>query len=69
MPPNSSVAFPTGTQIDCIQVGAGKVTLAQGAGVTINSKSSNKAIGAQYVGVSLIKTATDTWYLLGDLIA
>jgi len=69
VPPNSSVAFPTGTQIDCIQVGAGKVTLAQGAGVTINSKSSNKAIGAQYVGVSLIKTATDTWYLLGDLIA
>lgn len=38
VPPNSSVAFPIGTQIDVVQLGAGKVTLAQGAGVTINSK-------------------------------
>lgn len=69
VPPNSSVAYPVGTQIDVLQLGAGKVTLAQGAGVTINSKGSNKAISAQYVGVSLIKTATDVWSLLGDLIA
>lgn len=38
VPPNSVVAFPIGTQIDVVQLGAGKVTLAQGAGVTINSK-------------------------------
>lgn len=69
VPPNSSVAFPVGSQIDCSQVGAGKTTLAQGSGVTINSKSSNKAIGAQYVGVTLRKTATDTWLLVGELIA
>ena len=69
VPPNSSVAYPTGDQIDVCQVGAGKLTLAQGSGVTINSKSSNKAIGAQYVCVSLVKTATDTWLLIGDLIA
>lgn len=69
VPPNSSVAFPVGTTIDLVQLGAGKVTLAQGSGVTINSQSSNKAIGAQFVGVSLIKTATDTWLLLGNLIA
>ncbi len=29
VPPNSSVAFPIGTQIDCSQLGAGKVTFAQ----------------------------------------
>lgn len=69
VPPNSSVAFPVGTQIDIIQQGAGKVTLAQGSGVTINSASSNKAIAAQFIGVSLIKTATDTWTLIGNLIA
>lgn len=69
VPPNSSVAYPVGTQIDLVQLGAGKVTLAQGAGVTINSDSGNKAIAAQHVGVSLIKTATDTWVLIGNLIA
>jgi hypothetical protein len=69
VPPNSSVAFPIGTQIDLAQTGAGKTTLAQGAGVTINSFSSNKALGGQYSGATLVKTATDTWLLVGSLIA
>ena len=69
VPPNSSVAFSVGTRIDVAQGGAGKVTLTQGAGVTINSKSSNKSTNGQYVGVSLVKTATDTWLLFGDLQA
>lgn len=69
VPPNSSVAFPIGTQIDCVQEGAGTVTFAEGSGVTIHSDSGNKSIGNRYVGVTLIKTATDTWYLLGNLTA
>lgn len=69
VPPNSSVAFPIGTQIDLAQLGAGKVTFAEWAGVTIQSKGSNKAISAQYVGATLKKIGTDTWLLLGDLIA
>ena len=68
IPTNASVAFPIGTQIDCIQILAGKATFG-GAGVTINSKGGNKAINGQWVGATLIKTATDTWSLLGDLIA
>lgn len=67
VPPNSSVAFPAGTQIEIIQTGAGAVTLAQGSGVTINSKAGNKKLGGQHVGVTLLKTATDTWQLMGDL--
>jgi hypothetical protein len=69
VPANSSVAFPVGTQIDLAQIGAGKVTVAPASGVTINSKAGNKSIAAQYVGVSLFQTDTDTWLLLGDLIA
>lgn len=69
VPPNSSVAFPIGTQIDCSQIGAGKVTFAPWASVTINSKGWNKAISAQYVGATLKKIGTDTWLLFGDLIA
>jgi hypothetical protein len=37
--------------------------------IQIKSKLSNKSISAQYVGVTLIKELTDTWYLIGDLIA
>ena len=69
IPLNSSVAFPVGTQIDCSQILAGKVTFGAGAGVTINSKGGLKAIGGQWVGVTLLKTATDVWSLFGDLIA
>lgn len=69
VPTNASVAFPVGSQIDCSQVGAGKVTFAPAGGVTINSQAGNLSIAARYVGVSLVKTATDTWLLLGNLIA
>ena len=65
---NADVPIAIGTRIDLVQIGAGKVTFG-GAGVTILSKASNKAIAAQYVGASLVKSATDTWLLIGDLIA
>lgn len=68
IPTNSTVGFPTGTRIDIIQTGAGQVTVG-GAGVTINSKSSNKKLFAQGSAASLIKFATDTWWLVGDLSA
>ena len=68
IPTNTSVAFPIGTQIDLSQMGDGKVTFA-GSGVTINSKGGNKAIADKFVGVSLIKTDTNTWLLVGDLTA
>lgn len=69
VPPHSSVAFAAGTQIDLIQAGAGKLTLAQGAGVTINSINSNKSAAARYAGLTLIQTDTlDTWDLVGSLI-
>ena len=69
VPLNSSVAFPVGTQIDCVQLGAGKVTFAPASGATINSKSGNLSTNGQYVGVTLFKTAADTWILVGDLQA
>ena len=67
IPPNSSVAFPTGTQILVTQLGAGTTTLAAGAGVTIRSKDSNLAMNGRYTGVTLIKRGTDEWYAIGDL--
>jgi len=66
IPPNSSVAYPTGTRIDFIQIGAGQVTVAGGTGVTVNSTPTLK-FRAQHSAASCIKIATDTWQLVGDL--
>lgn len=71
VPPNSgagSVAFPIGTRIDVIQLGDGKVTIAEGSDVIINSYNNFKSIAAKYVGVTLLKIDTDTWVLIGNLI-
>jgi hypothetical protein len=38
IPPNSSVAYGIGTQINIMQLGAGQVTITAGAGVTLNSE-------------------------------
>jgi len=67
VPPNSSVAFPIGTQIIVQNLGSANATLAQGSGVTLQSKDSNKEIDGQYASAALIKTATDTWSLIGAL--
>lgn len=69
VPPNSSVAFPVGTRIDLLQYGAGQVTVAAGAGVTLYSRAARLKIAGQYGGATLWKKATDTWLLLGDLTA
>ena len=67
IPPNSSVAFPIGTQIMIQNIGTANATVAQGSGVTIQSKDSNKEIDGQFAGATCIKTATDTWSLIGAL--
>jgi len=67
VPPNSSVAFPVGTQLLVLQTGAGQTTLVAGAGVTINSKDGDLKLSAQWSAASLVKRATDTWVAVGDL--
>ncbi len=67
VPPNSSVAFVVGTQIIVQNIGSANATLAEGSGVTINSKDDNKEIDGQYAAATLIKTATDVWSLIGAL--
>ncbi len=69
VPLNSSVAFPIGTQITLAQMGAGQVTVAGAAGVTVYSADSFLKLRAQYSSGTLIKTATNTWLLIGDLAA
>lgn len=67
IPPNSSVAFPTGTTIDVIQYGAGQTTIVAGSGVTLRSKEGNLKLTGQYSGATLYKRGTDEWLVIGDL--
>ena len=69
IPTNSSVAFAVGTQISFVQTGAGQVTFSGASGVTLNSDTSKTKILVRYGVASLIKTATDTWVLFGQLTA
>jgi hypothetical protein len=69
IPTNASVAFPIGTQIWIIQNGTGVLTISGDTGVTLNTRSVSRQPFGQYAEVKLTKTATDTWYLTGDLKA
>jgi hypothetical protein len=69
VPLNSSVAFPTGTQILLAQYGAGQTTVVATSGVTIRSNGGKLKLNVQYSGATLIKIGTDDWYLFGDIVA
>lgn len=68
VPANSTAAFPVGTQIEGVQLGAGQVTFAGAVGVTIRNVPGLK-IAAQYGVYGLMKIATDEWVLYGRLSA
>jgi len=67
IPLNSSVAFPTGTQILLAQYGAGQTTIAATSGVTVRSNGGKLKLNVQYSGATLVKIDTDEWYLFGDI--
>ena len=69
IPPNSSVAYGIGTQINIMQLGAGTVTITAGAGVTLRSAGSKLKTDAQYAVATCAKIATDTWVVVGNLKA
>ena len=62
--------FSAGDVINIAQIGAGQVTLAQGAGVTITSTgatSSAPKLRANKSAASIICTASNTFLVVGDL--
>jgi hypothetical protein len=72
IPTNASVAFPIGSVINVIQIGAGQTTIkAVTSGTTTISSTGATAttpkLRAQFSAASCIKVATDTWYVVGDI--
>jgi len=62
--------FSAGDVINIAQIGAGQVTLAQGAGVTINSTGATATapkLRARYSAASIICTASNTFLVVGDI--
>lgn len=66
IPLNSSVAFPTGSQIHMVQKGTGSFSVTGASGVTVNA-TPGLNFRAQWSAATAIKIATNTWILLGDL--
>ena len=62
--------FATGNIINIQAIGAGQVTLAQGAGVTITSTGASASapkLRVQYSAATIICTASNTFTVIGDL--
>jgi hypothetical protein len=68
IPLNATIAYPVGTSIDILQTGAGQVTIAGTAGVTVNATPGLK-LRTQWSSCTLFKRAENTWVVYGDLTA
>jgi hypothetical protein len=70
IPTNANQAFATGAQITILQTGTGQVTIAATTpGTTTVNGSPGLKLRAQWSSAVCIKRATDSWVVLGDLVA
>ncbi len=69
IPTNASVAFPIGTVITVLNIGAGVCTISAVTSGTTTVLSAGAVAAsptlAQYKSAACIKTGTDTWYVVG----
>ena len=69
VPLNSSVPFLPGVSVQILRGGTGEVGITGASGTTLRSPQNFLNLNYQYSTAILTKTATDTWYLSGDLKA
>jgi hypothetical protein len=72
IPTNASVAFPIGTQINVLQIGAGQTTIqAVTSGTTTVLSTGGTAaapkLRVRYSAATCLKAGTDLWYVFGDI--
>jgi hypothetical protein len=65
IPTNASVAYAIGSQVNIQAIAAGIVTVVGDSGVTVNGTGTT--LRTQWSAATCIKTATNTWTLIGDL--
>tara|TARA_R110002126_G_scaffold140294_1_gene285114 strand:- start:382 stop:771 length:390 start_codon:yes stop_codon:yes gene_type:complete len=71
LPTNASVAFPVGTVITVLNIGAGTCTISAVTPGTTTVLSAGAVAAsptlAQYKSAACIKTGTDAWYVVGAI--
>jgi hypothetical protein len=71
IPTNASVAFPVGTVLNILNIGAGLLTISAVTPGTTTILSAGATPAAptvsQYRSAACIKTATDAWYVVGAI--
>ena len=71
IPTNASVAFPIGTVLNILNIGAGACTISAVTPGTTTILSSGAVAAsptlAQYKSAACIKTGTDAWYVVGAI--
>lgn len=71
IPTNATAAIPVGSVITVLNKGAGTVTISAVTSGTTTVLSAGATAAAptlaQYKSAALIKTATDTWYVVGAI--
>lgn len=71
IPTNASVAFPIGTALTVLNIGVGVCTISAVTSGTTTVLSAGATAAAptlaQYKSAVCIKTATDTWYVVGAI--
>lgn len=71
IPTNASVAFPIGTVLTVLNIGAGVCTISAVTSGTTTVLSGGAVAAAptlaQYKSAACIKTGTDTWYVVGGI--
>ena len=70
VPPNSTTAFPIGSEYHFHQAGAGAITVTEGSGVTVNPPAEGTLVSlGQHATLTLKKVATNEWDLIGQTVA
>jgi hypothetical protein len=73
IPTNASVPFAIGTQITILQTGSGQLTIqATSSGTTSilsnGASTPDPKCRVAYSPITIVKTGTDTWYAVGDIV-
>jgi len=63
----NNVLTQQGDRIDFIQAGAGQITFAAGAGVTLSSADAKVKTAKQFAGASVVFGGSGVYYLIGNL--
>lgn len=70
VPANASVAFPVGTWLNVVQLGAGQLLLSIAGGVTLNCPAGKSLyLTEQHAMATLLKVGTNVWQVDGNLEA